>query len=70
MQELDLRILLGRIDPGGGSCIMTILMAGFCFILVLNCRSLGEHCLNKCLFKLHFEYHPDTHINSCSKSSI
>ena len=37
--------------------IMTVSTANLCFFLALNCRSLEEHCPNKCSFDLHFEFH-------------
>ena len=37
--------------------IMTASAANLCFILALNYRSRQEHCPNKCLFDLHFQYH-------------
>ena len=37
--------------------IIVILMVHLCFILALNCTSRKEHCPNKCLFDLCFEYH-------------
>ena len=37
--------------------IVEVSAANLCFILALNGRSREEHCLCKCPFDLHFEYH-------------